>query len=77
MDVKSMEQKTRFVLKHRTTGQYWGSAEPVRKLWEARRFLNEEQAECFLEVSYYRPDEPELYKIIPVELGIQEVDLSE
>lgn len=67
-----MERKTRFVLRHRTTGLYYGRmADHTKSLWSAWRFLDEQYIEVWLQTHSYAPAHPEEYEAVPVEMTIE------
>lgn len=69
-----MEKRRAIVLRHKRTGLYYDKMNGHGKeLWQARRFINEEQLAAWLEVSIYRPEDPDEYEPVEVELTIQEV----
>lgn len=67
----------RFVLKHIDTGGYISVSpdhQPLTmNLRQARRFLDTEQISVFLELSPYRPDKPEDFEIVMIEIEYREV----
>lgn len=72
-----MESKIRYVLKHKETGMYYSQkAERTRKLWEAWRFYDEDQAQVWVKTSHYRPEHPEEYELIAVKQTIEEVEVN-
>lgn len=67
-----METKRRLVLKHKD-GYYWSqTAERTKKLFEAKRFMDEESADLWIKTSIYAPDFPEEYTLVPVIQSIEE-----
>lgn len=68
-----LESKIRYVLKNTRTGMYWGNNTPVKKLFEARRFVDQDQIDAYLRVSIYAPDKPEEYEPVQVQQTIREV----
>lgn len=72
-----METKTRYVLKHESGQYYSQKAEHTRKLWEAWRFFDEDQAQVWIYNSNYAPKHPEKYKLIAVRMTIEEVENSD
>lgn len=69
-----MEKRTALVLRHKRTGLFYDKMNGHNKeLWQARRFMNEEQLAVWSEVSIYRPEDPDEYEPVEVELTIQEV----
>ncbi|WNQ11246.1 hypothetical protein MJA45_27210 [Paenibacillus aurantius] len=73
-----METRQGWVLKHKETGWYWSRmAVPSRRLFEAMRFQDEEQAAVWLEASIYAPPEPEAFELVPVRMTIEEVAESD
>ncbi|MEF3306642.1 hypothetical protein [Paenibacillus sp. GYB003] len=78
-----METKTRLALQHIETGLFlsWSSDSMphTKKLAQARRFGSREELSTFLEVSPYKPDDPESYEIIEIEITYckKEVEPSE
>ncbi|CAM4100770.1 hypothetical protein L1N85_10875 [Paenibacillus alkaliterrae] len=69
-----MEKRTALVLRHKKTGLYYDKMNGHGKeLWQARRFMNEEQLAVWSEASIYRPDDPDEYEPVVVEMSIQEV----
>jgi hypothetical protein len=69
-----MEKQNAIVLRHKKTGLYYDRMDGHGKeLWQARRFMNEEQLSIWLAVSIYRPDDADEYEPVQVELTIQEV----
>lgn len=66
-----MEVKTRLVLKHQN-GPYlsWDRDQYPHtwKLSNARRFYKMEEVVDFLENSYYKPEHPEKYEVVEVEI---------
>lgn len=69
-----LESKLRYVLKNKRTGMYWGFKDPVKKLFDAQRFLDQEQIDAYLTVSIYAPDKPEEYVTVQVQQTIREVE---
>lgn len=70
-----MENKIRYVLKHKETGLYLGYSpdNPTTKnLFKAKRFPSEEYYQLWMQTSPYAP-EPNKYKLIPVNMTIEEV----
>lgn len=67
-----METKIRLGLKHIDTEMFisWSpSSMPLtEKISQARRFLNIEDVSHFLNESPYRPDNPESYEIVEIQI---------
>lgn len=68
-----MEKRTRYVLKHIPTGQYYSvMKDHTRNLWSAMRFLDVEQFQVWFETSPHIPKHPDDYVLIPVTQTIEE-----
>lgn len=68
-----MESRTRLVLKHKATGLYFSNmADHTKRLFDARRFYDTEQADAYLRTSMYAPENPKEYALIPVKQTIEE-----
>lgn len=69
-----MGKRSAIVLRHIKTGLYYDKMDGLNKdLWQARRFVNVEQLAVWLKISIYRPEDPDEYEPVEVELTIQEV----
>lgn len=67
-----METKRRLVLKHKD-GYYWSqTADRTKKLFDAKRFMDEESADLWLKTSIYAPDYPEEYTLTEITMTIEE-----
>lgn len=75
-----METKTRLALQHIETGLFlsWSpdNYPHTRKIDQARRFYNTDELSLFLEHSPYKPDEPEAYEIIEIEITYRKKEVS-
>lgn len=70
-----MEKRDSLILRHKKTGLFLDRMNNLSKeLWQARRFVNEEQLDVFINVSIYSPENPEDYEPVKVKLTIQEVE---
>ncbi|ASS66243.1 hypothetical protein [Paenibacillus sp. RUD330] len=66
-----METREAYVLV-RDDGLYWGRlAEPTKSLWGAFRWRSLEEAECWKQVSIYRPEDLEKWRLEPVVMTIE------
>lgn len=69
-----MESKRRLVLKH-TSGLYWSmTAERTKRLFDAKRFVDEATARLWLDVSIYAPEQPEEYTLVEIIQTVEEVN---
>jgi hypothetical protein len=71
-----METKHSLVLKHQS-GLYLSHSPDefphTKQIARARRFMNAEQLQAFLQVSDYAPEHPEEYEIVEIEIQYKEV----
>jgi hypothetical protein len=65
-----METKERFIIQRNDGALINLHYQPVKSLFTAARFNSEEEGYHFLRDSHFKTDEPELYRVIPVEISI-------
>lgn len=72
-----MESKIRLVLKHTESGMYlsWSpdNYPHTHKVSQARRFSKVEDITTFIQHSTYKPDNPEEYEIVEIQINYREV----
>lgn len=69
-----MESKKRLILKHKTTGYYYGNdATLTKKLWDAWRFYDMDYIMNWLAIAHFAPKDSSQYEIVQVEMQIEEL----
>jgi hypothetical protein len=75
-----MEKRSNIVLRHKTTGLYFGRmGDRTNKLWLAWRFPDPQYLEVWLDTHSYAPDSPDDYEPVEIMMTIEikEIVLNE